>query len=308
MSCLKTVYENFSLLCAHVAAKMRDDLLTGTEHSYKVTPQCDTPQQQFIIENGKMKEVSDEEKRDIVLADPKFGMFSLYKYHITRGYKNEILKKKNAVYCSHIFSNLGFLPIVIFLSQWAIYIALISDQIYKYEYDTVCPQQSNWMEKLVMFGAAGIYFTKSFFLWDNLTDRTRLNKMIPAADTWTMLDTFQEFGFSLFTYGANIWIIFAGHNVSEMVLDCVAMEFLMQLDNEFEELYFKYLPEAAVDIYDNVFITYTENYKLLEKKDKKCSFYCMHCLTFIPFKGLLIALFLFPLFCLFMMVYGPLCK
>ena len=28
-----------------------------------------------------------------------------------------------------------------------------------------------------MFGAAGIYFTKSFFLWDNLTDRTRLNKM-----------------------------------------------------------------------------------------------------------------------------------
>ena len=164
------------------------------------------------------------------------------------------------------------------------------------------------MEKLVMFGAAGIYFTKSFFLWDNLTDRTRLNKMIPAADTWTMLDTFQEFGFSLFTYGANIWIIFAGHNVSEMVLDCVAMEFLMQLDNEFEELYFKYLPEAAVDIYDNVFITYTENYKLLEKKDKKCSFYCMHCLTFIPFKGLLIALFLFPLFCLFMMVYGPLCK
>lgn len=308
MSCFKTIYENFSLLCAHVAAKMRDDLLTGTEHSYKVTPQCNTPQQQFIVENGKMKDVSDEEKRDIVLADPKFGMFSLYKYHITRGYKNEILKKKNAVYCSHIFSNLGFLPIVIFLSQWAIYIALIADQIYKYEYDTVCPQKSNWMEKLVMFGAAGIYFTKSFFLWDNLTDRTRLNKMIPAADTWTMLDTFQEFGFSLFTYGANIWIIFAGHNVSEMVLDCVAMEFLMQLDNEFEELYFRYLPEAAVDIYDNVFITYTENYKLLEKKDKKCSFYCMHCLTFIPFKGLLIALFLFPLFCLFMMVYGPLCK
>ena len=308
MSCFKTIYENFSLLCAHVAAKMRDDLLTGTEHSYKVTPQCDTPQQQFIIENGKRIDVSNEEKRDIVLADPKFGMFSLYKYHITRGYKNEILKKKNAVYCSHIFSNLGFLPIVIFLSQWAIYIALIADQIYKYEYDTVCPQQSNWMEKLVMFGAAGIYFTKSFFLWDNLTDRTRLNKMIPAADTWTMLDTFQEFGFSLFTYGANIWIIFAGQNVSEMVLDCVAMEFLMQLDNEFEELYFRYLPEAAVDIYDNVFITYTENYKLLEKKDKKCSFYCMHCLTFIPFKGLLIALFLFPLFCLFMMVYGPLCK
>ena len=158
MTCLKTIWENISLLCAHVAAKMRDDLLTGTEHSYKVTPQCDTPQKQFIIENAKLKEISDDEKKEIVLADPKFGMFSLYKYHVTRGYKNEILKKKNAVYCSHIFSNLGFLPIVIFLSQWAIYIALIADQIYKYEYDTICPQQSNWMEKLVMFKKIFLFY------------------------------------------------------------------------------------------------------------------------------------------------------
>ena len=159
MSCFKACYDNLSFLSAHVAAKMRDDLLTGTEHSYKVTPQCVTPQQQFIMENAKAQEISDDEKRAIVLADPKFGMFSLYKYHITRGYKNEVLKKKNAVYCSHIFSNIAFLPIIIFLSQWAIYIALISDQVTKYEYDNLCPQQANWMEKLVMFGAAAVSYT-----------------------------------------------------------------------------------------------------------------------------------------------------
>ena len=79
MSCLKACYDNLSFLSAHVAAKMRDDLLTGTEHSYKVTPQCVTPQQQFIIESGeKIKDISDEEKKAIVLADPKFGMFSLW--------------------------------------------------------------------------------------------------------------------------------------------------------------------------------------------------------------------------------------
>ena len=39
-----------------------------------------------------------------------------------------MLIKKNAVYCSHIFSLLGFLPIIIFLAQWSIYIALIADQ------------------------------------------------------------------------------------------------------------------------------------------------------------------------------------
>ena len=70
-----------------------------------------------------MKDVSDEEKKAIVLADPKFGMFSLYKYHITRGYKNEILKRKECcLLFTHILKFGIFLPIVIFLSQWAIYI------------------------------------------------------------------------------------------------------------------------------------------------------------------------------------------
>lgn len=307
------IFNNLNLLCSHVSAKFRDDLLIGTEHSYKVIPKCNTPQQQFLrdssiqLEAGN-KPLSSEEKQSIVLSDPKFGMFSLFKYHATRGYKNEMLIKKNAVYCSHIFSLLCFLPIIIFLAQWSIYIALIADQTSNIENFQLCANEANWRQKLIMFGACALYFVKSFFLWDNLTDRTRLNKMIPSTDTWTMIDTFQEFGFNLFVYAANIWIIYNGESVAEMVMDCVAMEFLMNLDNEFEELYFTYLPEAADDIYDNVFITYSENYKLLEKKDKSCSFYCLHCITFIPFKTLLASLLIFPVFCFAMMIYAPICK
>ena len=314
MPITEIIKNNCNLLCSHVSAKFRDDLLIGTEHSYKVIPKCDTPQQQFLRRESQSKEneiitnLTSEEKKAIVLADPKFGMFSLFKYHATRGYKNEMLIKKNAVYCSHIFSLLGFLPIIIFLAQWSIYIALIADQSSNIENFEICANQADWRQKLIMFGACGLYFVKSFFLWDNLTDRTRLNKMIPSTDTWTMIDTFQEFGFNLFVYAANIWIIYNGHSVAEMVMDCVAMEFLMNLDNEFEALYFEYLPEAADDIYDNAFISYTDNYKLLEKKDKSCSFYCLHCITFIPFKGLLASLLFFPVFCLFMMIYAPICK
>ena len=60
--------------------------------------------------------------------------------------------------------------------------------------------------------------------------------MIPAADTWTMLDTFQEFSFILFVYGANIWVVFIDGDIYNMVLNSLAMEFLMNLDNEFEEM------------------------------------------------------------------------
>ena len=315
-SCTSIIKDNVVLLSAHISAKFRDDLLIGTEHSYKVSPECKTPNESFLransqsieVKNENDKELSDEEKKEIVLADPKFGMFSLFKYHLKRGYKNEILKKKNAIYCSHIFSLLGILPLVIFAAKWSIYIALVSEQSYDYEIKTEwCPMEKSWRHKLIMFGVCALYFTKSFFLWDNLTDRTRLNKMIPHTDTWTMIDTFQEFGFNLFVYGANIWIIYHSDLVEDVVMDCLAIEFLMNLDNEFESIYFDYLPESAVDIYDNVFVTYKENYDLLEKKNKECSFCCLHFMTFIPFKILLLTLLVFPIFCLFMMVYAPIC-
>ena len=104
------IKDNIKLLSAHISAKFRDDLLIGTEHSYKVSPECKTPQESFLRANSQAietkkeneEELSDDEKKAIVLADPKFGMFSLFKYHLKRGYKNEILKKKNAIYCSHI--------------------------------------------------------------------------------------------------------------------------------------------------------------------------------------------------------------
>ena len=46
-----------------------------------------------------------------------------------------------------------------------------------------------------------------------------------------------------------------------MIFNSLAMEFLSQIDNEFEEQYFKFLPEAAEDIYDNMFISFDDNQK-----------------------------------------------
>ena len=62
------------------------------------------------------------------------------------------------------FSLLGFLPIIIFLAQWSIYIALIADQSSNIENFEICANQSDWRQKLIMFGACGLYFVKSFFM------------------------------------------------------------------------------------------------------------------------------------------------
>ena len=59
-----------------------------------------------------------------------------------------------------------------------------------------------------------------------------------------------------------------------MILNALAMEFLMDLDNEFEAMYLSYLPEVGEDIYDNVFITPAQNKEKLIKRKKNCWFNC----------------------------------
>ena len=253
------------------------------------------------------RSVDDDEKKSIVLNDPKFGMFSLYKYHLTRGYKNVVLKRKNTMYCSHVFSTLACIPILVFLAQWGIYIGLMHHEIKKFDGD-FCPNKSSWEKKLLMFSVAAVYFVKSFFLWDNLTDRTRLKKMLPALDLWVMLDTFQEFGFNLLVYAANLWIIFVEDDLQNMMMNSLAMEFIMNIDNEFEEFYFDYLPEVAIDIYDNLFVSYSDNLEVIEENRKSASFRCLHCVMFVPFKLLILGLMLFPVLCFLTMFAGPMCK
>ena len=302
--CGEAVHNNIKFLCAQISAKFHDDLLIGQEHSKRILPDCNSPSQNLLVENNNL---TDEEKIQIVTQDPKFGMFSLFKYHIHRGYRNDILKAKNAFYCSHIFSLLFGLPILIFIIQWVVYIALVVHDTKTFNKD-FCPNESSIETKLIMLAVSMLYFIRSFFLWDNLTDRTRLNRMMPSIDVWVMIDTFQEFGFNLLVYLANLWIVYSNESLTEMILNSLAMEFLMNLDNEFEEMYFKYLPEAAVDIYDNVFVNFQDNQEKLKKRKRSCTFNCVRCVFYIPFKILVLSLLLFPVFCVIMMFYGPICK
>lgn len=303
-NCGEAIKNNIRFLCAQINAKFHDDLLIGQEHSKKILPDCNSPSQNLLAQK---EELTDEEKIQIVTQDPKFGMFSLFKYHIHRGYRNDILKAKNAFYCSHIFSLLFCLPILIFAIQWIVYIALFVHDTKTFD-KNFCPNESSIETKLIMLAVSMLYFIRSFFLWDNLTDRTRLNRMMPSIDIWVMIDTFQEFGFNLLVYLANLWIVFSNESLTEMILNSLAMEFLMNLDNEFEEMYFKFLPEAAVDIYDNVFVNFRDNQEKLKKRKKSCTFNIVRCVFYIPFKILVLSLLLFPVFCVIMMFYGPICK
>lgn len=293
--------KNCFLICKNLYLKLVDHLLLGGEHTQKICDGFNTP---VMHDNN----ISSDEKTHIVLADPKFGMFSLFKYHIRRGYLNQELKKSNKVFCSHIFSLALALPILIFIAQWTLYIALMSYEINRFD-GGICNNDDTAENKMMMFAIALVYFIRSFFIWDNLTSRISFYKTNRADNLCAILDTFQEFMFTLVVYIANVWIIFVESDLQNMILNSLAMEFLMQLDNEFEEMYFENLPGSAEDIYDTIYVTYQENKELIKQRQErsKCFKCTSHCL-FIPYKLLIIALFLFPMFCLFVVVVGPICK
>ena len=69
-----------------------------------------------------------------------------------------MLKHKNAFYCSHTFSLLAGLPIIV-LIQWSVYIALVSHIKSEGE---ICPGDSSW-EKIIVF-AVSCYILLGHFL------------------------------------------------------------------------------------------------------------------------------------------------
>lgn len=291
-------------LKAHVKNSITGDTFTGPDQERKVMPDCMTPKNDELLGEP----LSIEEKAELVLSDPKFGMFSLFAYHLTSGHHSDAIKRRNTVFCSHIFSLVLALPLLVFVTQWLMYFAMLAYQIRSYDAG-VCPNAAQWEGKLLMASISLFYFIKSFFLWDNIVDRTHRTKMIPSTSYIVMMDTFQEFGFNLMVYLTNLWVIFAEKDFMDMFFNIIAMEFLMEMDNEFQRAYFTYLPGVAVDIYDKMFVTYRENVIMVKQKSHDSwRFRCCKRITWVPFKLLIFLFLLMPFICFFMIFFGAICK
>ena len=291
-------------LQAHISNTIGGDTFMGPNIEKKVVPECVTPKQDAEEKDN----MSQEEKIELVIQDPKFGMFSLFSYHLCSGQHSFALKRRNTVFCSHIFSLVFALPVLVFVTQWLMYIVIVRQQIRTYD-SGICPNKALVEEKMLMVAVSIYYFIKSFFLWDNIVDRTHRKKMIPSTSYIVMLDTFQEFGFNVLVYLTNLWLIFAEQDFLNMFFNIIAMEFLMDMDNEFERSYFSYLPGVAEDIYDKHFVSYRDNLIMVNQKTHKSfKFRCCRRITYIPFKILTILFLLLPVICFIMIFFGAICK
>lgn len=295
------------ILSKNIIKLLNNDLLiTKNEVIYPLerTSISINEEEKEIINFNEVLDV--KEMEEIILNDSHFGMFSLYKFHY-----NMIMNKKFTEmyknYPSNIFTLILVLPVLVFICQWLIYLSFITYQINNYNKE-FCPSNSSYPHKFLMIGIGLIYFIRSFYLWDFIIKKITLKKTLKMNSVSAIIDKFHELFFNLIVYLANIWISYIENDINNIILNSLAMEFLMDLDNIFKQQYFDKLPNKNIEyLYNNFYVTSEENIELINNRTDKC-FIIVKKIFYIPYKILIILILLFPLLCFILIFVGAVCK
>ena len=249
-----------------------------------------------VMPVGNQSQLTPEEKRECILQSPRFGMFGLMAH---------MLEREGGRECSHVFGKQFLLPIFIFIAQWLMFASIV---IHNLKSPFSC-NSSAIEHKLLMTAIGMVYFVHSFFVYDQIRDRTKHAKRPCGSSVITILDTFQEHVFTLFVMVANLYIVFVSDDLLDALFNSLALDFLMNLDNEYERLFFRYSLDEAALVYDNTFVTRDESHsRIAEREATDCLFKTFRLFTFLPYKILSCGFILLPIYSSAMIVVGILCK
>lgn len=172
------------------------------------------------------------EGSDPVLRDPRFGLCTLVRF----------ARQRKGVSCTEFFWGV---PLLIVFLQWLFFISLLSHELHS---STWCPEGGG---RFMYAGIALLYAARIPSLWDAYSDGMGLGKRAPPSFT-SLFDTLHEHLLSLLVFLANLLLVVRSAPL-DMLLNCVALEFVSNLDNEFQEKYLEKVPlrpiilEAFVD-------------------------------------------------------------
>lgn len=111
-------------------------------------------------------------------------------------------------------------------------------------------------------------------------------------------------GYEGLLYLLNLWLVFITNGVSSMIFNALVVEFIMKVDEEYKEYYFKTNASAVTAI-----IKKGLHIPLQESPacDLKVSMVGTACSIVLGLPNLL-SYFVVPVLCFVMCVYGPVCK
>lgn len=161
------------------------------------------------------------EGSDPVLRDPRFGLCTLTRF----------ARARRGTSCTEFC---WATPLLIVFLQWLLFLTLLSHELGG---EVWCPSGAG---RFMYAGIALLYWTRISSLWDAYSDGMGLGKRNPPSFT-SLFDTLHEHLLSLLVFLANLLLVVRSAPL-DMLLNCVALEFVSNLDNEFQAHFLEKVP------------------------------------------------------------------
>lgn len=145
----------------------------------------------------------------------------------------------NNKFCSCVWT--WFTRILLFLVivvQVTIPVVLFLDRIFSYDGVGFCPGGANDITRILACAVGCIYFTKLNFLYGRKTSETKIAlnkddgvKCKNVLRAFLICDCIMNTIYEALVYLLNLWIVFLSPEPLDLVLNALAMEFILNLDD-----------------------------------------------------------------------------
>jgi hypothetical protein len=129
-------------------------------------------------------------------------------------------------------------------SQIAIPIIILGSTLRDNDIPTFCPSTGNCYERAVAFFIGIAYLAKLTFLAVSRTDAAGVENPVCERNNtsgdlafWYSLDRFMNFAYQSLVYLINLWIVFLLPDVLDMVLNALAIEYILVLDDQLKKIF-----------------------------------------------------------------------
>lgn len=203
--------------------------------------------------------MTDQEKeayRDYIAEHSDVGLITLFFMHTPEDVTNSVPCFNNKCVKGFFRCYTRFLLGLVIVVQLVIPIFVFVDKERDYDEGT-CPKTADNANRALAFFVGAIYLTKLTFLFVRKLQEggnaapLKEDRKGGILQLYVECDRFMNIVYESVVYLLNMWIVFITPEALDMVLNSLAMEFILQLDDEVKTIYIKIFPpgDKAVQAY-----------------------------------------------------------
>jgi len=211
---------------------------------------CDVPdpgdsEDAVQVASVKKAVTQKEALEDIQESRTRFGLFVILRTHVTTSDGN---------FGTFFTYFVRFIALMIILTQWLLAILLICEKIKLQVKQNISFCSNNAADgkiRVTIGFLAFLYFARTankrlLDLFrdlevqkkrDDVGQQYGLTSGVSRLRKYNSLDNFMHVGYSGFVYSIMLWVTYTEASVKDMLLNCLAFEFMMGIDNEFVSVY-----------------------------------------------------------------------